>query len=320
MKEAYRSPARVTARQRRNRIILNRISTLTGLAVTCGIAFTMASKTAINVYAADKSMNLEAGTSSIENNSGLSTEETAMTLIDADSIPMIVIPMTKEAVNEAINESLDNGLFTAWYTSEIASTEDSQQVDASSEPAIDEESLSDKLAKAESNSEYAWIFLTSPAEIGGAALTKAGAAAVIGCMQAESGVNPEALNSSDGGYGLLQWTDTTSCFRKTNLYDWCNNNGFNPDTMLGQLSFAAHELRTVYSQDNGYIYPVYETLQSSGDISNCLKNFFSHAEAGTNVQISKYNWYGGHSTTLSMYTDRLNYSWSVYYSYMDNEY
>ena len=163
MKEVYRSPARVTARQRRNRIILNRISTLTGLAVTCGIAFTMASKTAINAYAADNSMNLEAGTSSIENNSGLSTEETAMTLIDADSIPMIVIPMTKEAVNEAINESLDNDLFTAWYTSEIGSTEDSQQVDASSEPAIDEESLSDKLAKAESNSEYAWIFLTSPA-------------------------------------------------------------------------------------------------------------------------------------------------------------
>lgn len=316
MKEVYRSPARVTARQRRNRIVLNRISTLTGLAVTCGIAFTMASKTSINVYAADKSMNLEAGTSSIENNS----EETAVTLIDADNMPMIVIPMKKEAVNEAINESLDNGLFTDRYTSEIGSTEDSQQVDASSEPAIDEESLNDKLAKAESNSEYAWIFLTSPAEIGGAALTKAGAAAVIGCMQAESEVDPGALNSSDGGYGLLQWTDTTSCFRKTNLYNWCYDNGFNPDTMLGQLSFVAHELRTVYSQDNGYIYPVYETLQSSGDISNCLKNFFSHAEAGTNVQISKYNWYGGHSTTLSMYTDRLNYSWSVYYSYMNNEY
>lgn len=319
MKEVYRSPARVTARQRRNRIVLNRVSTLTGLAVTCSIAFTMASKTTINVYAADKSMSLKAGTSSIENSS-LSTEETAVTLIDAESMPTIVIPMTKEAINEAINDSFDNDLFTDWYTNEINSTEDSQQVDASSEPAVDEESLSDKLAKAESNSEYAWIFLTSPAEIGGAGLTKAGAAAIIGCMQAESGVNPGALNSSDGGYGLLQWTDTTSCFRKTNLYNWCYNNGFNPDTMLGQLSFAAHELRTVYSQNNGYTYPVYETLQSSGDITNCLKNFFSHAEAGTNVQISKYNWYGGHSTTLSMYTDRSKYAWSVYYNYMDNEY
>lgn len=319
MKEVYRSPARVTARQRRNRIILNRVSTLTGLAVTCSIAFTMASKTTINIYAADKSISLKAVTSSIENGA-LSTEETAVTLIDAESMPTVVISMTKEAINEAINDSFDNDLFTDWCTNEINSTEDSQQVDASSEPAVDEESLSDKLAKAESNSEYAWIFLTSPAEIGGAGLTKAGAAAIIGCMQAESGVNPGALNSSDGGYGLLQWTDTTSCFRKTNLYNWCYNNGFNPDTMLGQLSFAAHELRTVYSQNNGYTYPVYETLQSSGDITNCLKNFFSHAEAGTNVQISKYNWYGGHSTTLSMYTDRSNYAWSAYYSYMDNEY
>ena len=319
MKEVYRSPARVTAKQRRNRVVLNRISTLTGLAVTCSIAFTMASKTTINAYAADRNKsNLEVGEqASIENED---SNANAVTLFDVEDMPKIVIPMTNEAINEAINESFDNDLFTAWYSSEITSTADDKQVDASSEPAVDEESLSDKLAKAESNSEYAWIFLTAPAKIGGAGLTKAGAAAIIGCMTAESGVNPGALNGSDGGYGLLQWTDTSSCFRKTNLYNWCYNNGFNPDTMLGQLSFAAHELRTVYSRDNGYTYPVYETLQSSGDISNCLKNFFSHAEAGTNVQISKYNWYGGHSTTLSMYTDRLNYAWTVYYNYMDNEY
>ena len=49
-----------------------------------------------------------------------------------------------------------------------------------------------------------------------AGLSKAGTAAVMGCMSMESGLNASAENPSDGGYGLLQWTYS----RKTDLFNW----------------------------------------------------------------------------------------------------
>lgn len=168
------------------------------------------------------------------------------------------------------------------------------------------------LETAESDSEYIWMFLTASDEIGGAGFTNAGAAAIMGCMQAESGLTTSALNGTDGGFGLLQWTDTYSTSRKTNLINWCNENQLDAYSLLGQLKFAVYELKNTYSSESGYRYSVYETLRDSESIEECLKMFFCHAEAGTDVPISDTYVYAGHSTTQVMYDNRLAYSWGFY--------
>ena len=168
------------------------------------------------------------------------------------------------------------------------------------------------LEAATSETEYIWKFLTASSDIGGAGMTEAGAAAIMGCMQAESGFNTGALNKTDGGYGLLQWTDTVGSARKSNLINWCNENGEDYSSVLGQLKFALYELQTKFSSANGYRFGVYETLVGNDSIEDCLTMFFCHAEAGTNVPISADYIYAGHTSTLDMYNTRLSYSNSFY--------
>lgn len=115
-----------------------------------------------------------------------------------------------------------------------------------------------------------------------AGLSKAGTAAVMGCMSMESGLKASAENPSDGGYGLLQWTYS----RKTDLFNWCYGNGYDPNTVTGQVMFFVYELNSTYSKAAKYSYPVYETLTTSDSLEDCLSMFFSHMEAGTNVIIS----------------------------------
>ena len=68
-----------------------------------------------------------------------------------------------------------------------------------------------------------------------AGLSKAGTAAVMGCMTMESGLNASAENPSDGGYGLLQWTYS----RKSDLFNWCYAAG----SRFWCMSFRAHTAR-----------------------------------------------------------------------------
>lgn len=179
-------------------------------------------------------------------------------------------------------------------------------------PKPEKSALDVLLEQAESDTEYIWIFLTAPYDIGGAGMTKAGAAAIMGCMQAESGLSTNAMNGSDGGYGLLQWTDTTFSSRKANLINWCNENGEDYSKLIGQLKFTMHELETKFSSDKGYQYSVYETLIGTDSIEHCLKMFFCHAEAGDDVPISADYMYAGHTSTLDLYNTRLSYANSFY--------
>lgn len=52
------------------------------------------------------------------------------------------------------------------------------------------------------------------------------------------------LTSSDGGYGIVQWTGT----RNHNLKNWCKANGYDYQTLEGQLRFLEYELRGDYSK------------------------------------------------------------------------
>lgn len=141
-----------------------------------------------------------------------------------------------------------------------------------------------------------------------AGLSKAGTAAVMGCMEMESRLRVTAENPNDGGYGLLQWTHE----RKTNLLNWCYSSGFDASSVSGQVRFFIHELENTYSQAAGYSYPVYETLTTSNSVEDCLAMFFSHMEAGVNVPISSGKVYCGNLTTLQLYNKRLNAAYKYF--------
>lgn len=141
-----------------------------------------------------------------------------------------------------------------------------------------------------------------------AGLSKAGTAAVMGCMSMESGLKASAENPSDGGYGLLQWTYS----RKTDLFNWCYGNGYDPNTVTGQVMFFVYELNSTYSKAAKYSYPVYETLTTSDSLEDCLSMFFSHMEAGTNVIISSRKVYAGGLTTLDLYRKRLTAAYKYF--------
>ena len=142
-------------------------------------------------------------------------------------------------------------------------------------------------------------------------LTDEGIFTVMGIMQAESGFDVSIDNilpdgSSDGGHGLLQWTGG----RRTNLENFCRNNGYEVDSVEGQLEFFIYELEKSYSKENGYKYPVYETLMTSNNMEECMEMFFSHAEAGYNIPISDTYIYNHNFdiTTQELYDMRLTYA------------
>ena len=152
------------------------------------------------------------------------------------------------------------------------------------EPA--EEPVTNTIPQNLSDNEYA--IYTALRDVG---LSKAGTAAVMGCMTMESGLNASAENPSDGGYGLLQWTHG----RKTNLLSWCYASGLDASSVSGQVQFFVHELNATYSQAAGYSYPVYETLTTSDS-----------------VPISSSKVYCGNLTTLQLYNKRLNAAYKYF--------
>lgn len=141
-----------------------------------------------------------------------------------------------------------------------------------------------------------------------AGLSKAGTAAVMGCMTMESRLHTTVENPSDGGYGLLQWTYS----RKSDLFNWCYAAGLDATSAEGQVAFLVYELQSTYSKAAKYSYPVYETLTTSDSLEDCLSMFFSHMEAGTNVTISSSKVYAGGLTTLDLYRKRLTAAYKYF--------
>ena len=70
--------------------------------------------------------------------------------------------------------------------------------------------------------------------------TAEAAAGAMGNMFAESGMIVDVEEySGGGGYGLCQWTGS----RRTDLVNWCKNNGYGYNTLEGQLNFLMYELK-----------------------------------------------------------------------------
>lgn len=163
--------------------------------------------------------------------------------------------------------------------------------------------------------ETVWRYLISEG------MTPAGAAGMMGNLQAESGIIPNrveilCLNRykeqgkyytdatytafvDDGtiskgeflrpmgksyGYGLAQWT---SQGRKQGLYDWCKGSGVSIGDLNAQLTYLLTELKTSYKT-------VWQTLITTSDIKTAsdivLTKFEMPADQGDAVKNARYKY------------------------------
>ena len=107
-----------------------------------------------------------------------------------------------------------------------------------------------------SNEYTIFSFLTG--EMG---LNRAAAMGVMANIYYESGY--KAVIDGDGGtsYGICQW----HAGRKTNLINWCGDNGLDYNTLEGQLQFLKYELPTRYPSVDKYIRQVENTADGAYD-------------------------------------------------------
>ena len=68
--------------------------------------------------------------------------------------------------------------------------------------------------------------------------SKTAAAAVLGNLEQESGINPKAVNSKSGAYGLAQWLGG----RKTKLFEFAKSEGKDSTDLDTQIKFMIKEL------------------------------------------------------------------------------
>ena len=92
-------------------------------------------------------------------------------------------------------------------------------------------------ASGNSNEATIYKFLT-----GTMGLNTAAACGVLANIEAESSFNPTVYGDNGTSYGICQWHNS----RFTNLKNWCSKNGYNYQTINGQLNFLHHELKNSY--------------------------------------------------------------------------
>lgn len=107
----------------------------------------------------------------------------------------------------------------------------------------------------------------------------AAACGAIGSVDAESRFNTTAENSSDGGYGLCQWTNTPGSPRRNNLFNWCKSNGKDVTSVTAQLEFMLYEYNQPYYQQ--FLGARYKQLT---DITKATADWLQYFEGYPNPQ------------------------------------
>ena len=97
--------------------------------------------------------------------------------------------------------------------------------------------------------------------VGEMGFNRAAAMGVLANMYYESNYQPTIPGDSGTSYGLCQW----HAGRKTNLINWCNENGFDYTTIEGQLRFLQYELPTRYPSVYSYLKKVENTAEGAYD-------------------------------------------------------
>ncbi|MCR4656666.1 MAG: hypothetical protein K5770_10615 [Lachnospiraceae bacterium] len=97
-------------------------------------------------------------------------------------------------------------------------------------------------------------------------LNTAAACGVLANIYCESGFNPNALGDGGTSYGICQWHNG----RYTNLRNYCDDNGYDYRSLIGQLHFLEYELNHSY-----------------GSILRLLESVFNDAEG---AYYAGYSW------------------------------
>lgn len=92
-------------------------------------------------------------------------------------------------------------------------------------------------------------------------LNHAGACGILANIQLESNFNSLALGDGGSSYGICQWHNG----RFNNLISYCNGNGFDYNTVEGQLQYLSHELAINYPSVLNYVRNVPDTAQGAYD-------------------------------------------------------
>ena len=115
-------------------------------------------------------------------------------------------------------------------------------------------------------------------------------AAILGNMQAESGLNPgrwqsDAVGNTAAGYGLVQWTPATKYF------EWCNSEGYSdPSEMDSGLNRIIYEVSAgiQWIQTDTYSFSFEDFTKSNSDAGELAKAFLLNyerpADQGASVQ------------------------------------
>ncbi len=110
-------------------------------------------------------------------------------------------------------------------------------------------------AKAMSAEDDAFFYLTDTLGFNVAA-----ACGIMANIRHESNFHPGALNSA-GSFGICQWTGG----RRWGLESYCDSNGFDYESMHGQLSYLAYELRNYYPSIYNYLMNVENSSEGAYD-------------------------------------------------------
>ena len=90
-------------------------------------------------------------------------------------------------------------------------------------------------------------------------LNHAAACGVLGNIQLESNFSPLALGDGGTSYGICQW----HLGRCSALMNFCKKNGYDYNTLEGQLYYLQFELESAYSNVYSYIQSVPDTKQGA---------------------------------------------------------
>lgn len=89
-------------------------------------------------------------------------------------------------------------------------------------------------------------------------LNKAAACAVLGNMQRESAFKVDNVNEGSGAYGLIQWYD-----RYDNLVSFCQEHGYQMNTVLGQMKFMEYELNSTETRGRNVLLGIPDTREGA---------------------------------------------------------
>lgn len=89
----------------------------------------------------------------------------------------------------------------------------------------------------------------------------AAACGVIANIKYESGFKPGTIGDGGNSLGICQWNTS----RKTLLINWCKDNGYDPESLLGQLYFLKYELEKRYPKIHKYLQDVSNSPEGAYD-------------------------------------------------------